>query len=80
VLLTTDKPSYKEGDTIKVSWSVKGAADSCNATDAWSGDKPVTGGPVSVTAKPPKMRFAMTCTGPGGPSPEDWVEVTVAVK
>lgn len=64
--LSLDASRYlvAQGDRVSISW-VAPNADSCTASGAWAGERPLAGAfesdPLAETAV-----FALTCTGPGG--------------
>ena len=74
VTLTADPQTVVEGESSTLNWSSTNA-DSCVASDGWSGNKSTSGsestGPLTVNTT-----FTLTCSGLGG-STETSVTVTV---
>ncbi|MEK7076507.1 MAG: PKD domain-containing protein, partial [Patescibacteria group bacterium] len=65
------------GSSKTLSWTVSGDADSCTASNAWSGSKSIDGGSQSTGAINSNKTWTIQCSGPGGTGPSDSVSATV---
>ena len=64
ISLTSDRSTVTAGEEVTLNWSST-YADSCSASDGWSGSKRVNGS-QSVGPLQSRTRFMLTCTGSGG--------------
>ncbi len=69
--------AYNASGTL--SWTVQDA-DSCTASNGWSGAKSHTGGSEGTGALTTSHTFTLTCTSPYGNTPDSYDSVTVNVQ
>ena len=63
------------GQSATLTWSVTNA-DSCQASDAWTGSRPLSGSLVVTPVAVGDLTYTLTCTGTGGVTP---VHLTLTV-
>ena len=80
ITLTSDSLAVTSGNSAKLTWSTQNAT-TCTASStpagAWTGSKPVSGTETTV-ALTSATTFKLSCTGAGGRSSEQSVNVTIA--
>lgn len=65
VNLAVNPASITLGSAASLTWSAT-TADSCTASGAWSGSRPLSGTQTVTPTSAGPMTFTLACTGPGG--------------
>lgn len=65
VSFSVNPPRIPLGQSATLTWSVTDA-DSCQASDAWTGTQPLSGSLVVTPAAIGNFTYTLTCTGTGG--------------
>lgn len=71
VTLTADAMTIDSGGTVHLTWSAQNAT-SCTASggSGWTGSKDPAGGTTQTSALMATTTFTLSCTGPGGTTPQ----------